>query len=200
MGVLLSSDVAHAVDEVEFVSGAKARGTLKSIDEDKRTISFEVRIGKRKYTRTYPFDRVRAITVDGKRREISGGSGASSGAKKSGTSAGGTKSRSEVTALIERVGKTPPDWFDATPLEYPQTLDLSWPLKPPTKGWNPQKNMGQYIWDVVNPNPRRWRSAVRLMHHEMSLHQNNRTLLRRDILTLAGMYFRLFQDYPRAAF
>ena len=99
----------------------------------------------------------------------------------------------KVSRLIELAGETPPDWFESTPLEYPRTLDLSWPLKPPGKGWNNQKNMGQYIWDIINPNPNRWRSGIRLVHHMMSLHKNDRALLKRDMETLGGMYFRLLQ-------
>ena len=102
--------------------------------------------------------------------------------------------------MIERIGSSKPDWFESTPLEYPRTLDLSWPLKPPQEGWDNQRNVGQYIWDVINPNPRRWRSGVRLMYHLMSLHERDKRLLERDTYSLASMYFRFFQDYPRAAY
>ena len=85
-------------------------------------------------------------------------------------------------------------------MDYPQTLDLDWPLQPPDKGWNNQRNVGQYKWDVINPNPGRWQSGVRLMHHVMTLHKDQPALLQRDIKALAEMYFELFQDYPRAAF
>jgi uncharacterized protein with FMN-binding domain len=60
--------------------------------------------------------------------------------------------------------------------------------------------MGQYIWDVINPNPDRWRGGVRLMHHLLTVHQDNPTLRTRVMRSLAGMYFRFFQDYARAAF
>ena len=66
--------------------------------------------------------------------------------------AGSSQSRAEVIALIDRVGRTPPDWFEATSLEYPKTLDLAWP-EPSSGPWNAQKNVRQYIWDVINPNP-----------------------------------------------
>ena len=111
-----------------------------------------------------------------------------------------TRSDAEVVRLIEEAGKMPPDWFAATPLDYPQSLDLSWPLKPPGKGWNNQVNVGQYMWDIINPNPNRWKSGIRLVHHTLSLHENDRTLLQRDMQTLGGMYFRLLQDFPRAAY
>jgi hypothetical protein len=65
-------------------------------------------------------------------------------------------SRASLDALIDCEGKTPPKWFKDTPLNYPKSLDLSWPMKPP-QGWDNQKNVGQFVWDVVNPNPSRFR-------------------------------------------
>ena len=56
----------------------------------------------------------------------------------------------EVGALIEKVGGTEPAWWNSTPLTYPETLDLDWPLKAPG-GWDNRVNVGQYIWDVINP-------------------------------------------------
>jgi len=79
-------------------------------------------------------------------------------------------------------------------------LDLSWPLKPADEGWDNQKNVGQYIWDIVNPNPSHWRSGVKLVHHLTSIHKDQASVLRRDMQTLGTMYFELFQDYGRSAF
>jgi uncharacterized protein with FMN-binding domain len=110
---------------------------------------------------------------------------------------GGT--RAQLDALIDREGKTPPDWFKTTPLNYPQTLDLTWPMKP-EGGWNNQKNVGQFVWDVINPNPGRWREGVRLMHHLLTLHQDDSEKRERNMLTLAHMYHNLLEDYARSAF
>lgn len=107
--------------------------------------------------------------------------------------------RKELDALIDKVGKTQPEWFRTTPLNYPKTLDLSWPMKPPG-GWDNQKNVGQYVWDVVNPNPGRWREGTRLMHHLLTLHQNDPEKRERAMLTLCHMYHDLLEDYARAAF
>ena len=79
-------------------------------------------------------------------------------------------------------------------------MELDWPLKPADEGWNNQKNVGQYKWDIINPNPGRWRSGLRLIHEVMSRHQDQPDLLRRDMQVLGEMYFELFQDYARAAF
>jgi uncharacterized protein with FMN-binding domain len=110
-----------------------------------------------------------------------------------------TGRRAQLDALIEREGKTPPPWFKTTPLNYPQSLDLTWPMQP-QGGWNNQKNVGQYVWDIVNPNPGRWREGVRLMHHLLMQHQNDPDKRERAMLTLASMYHNLLEDYARAAF
>ena len=105
----------------------------------------------------------------------------------------------DLKSVITEAGRTPPEWYDATPLDYPQTLDLSWPQKPPG-GWNNQKNVGQYIWDVINPNPGRWRSGVRFMHHMLSVHKDDPTMRQCVMNELGRMYCELLQDYARAAF
>src|SRR5262245_9104490 len=92
-------------------------------------------------------------------------------AKAAKTSTGGG-TRVELDAMIDRLGKTPPDWFKSTPLNYPPSLDLDWPMQP-QGGWNNQKNVGQYLWDIVNPNPGRWKEGTKLVHHLLTLHAND---------------------------
>lgn len=116
------------------------------------------------------------------------------------TSAQAEGTRAELDALIEREGKTPPAWFKETPLNYPKTLDLAWPEGPPAGGWNNQKNVGQYMWDVINPNPNRWREGVRLMHHLLNMHKDDPEKRERIMLTLCHIYHDLLEDYARAAF
>src|SRR5262249_9798379 len=88
------------------------------------------------------------------------------------------------------VGRTPPEWFAATRLEYPRTLDLAWP-EPAPGPWNNQKNVGQYIWDVINPNPARWKSGVRLLHHLLVLHKDDPEARTRVMTALGRLYFQL---------
>ncbi len=108
-------------------------------------------------------------------------------------------SRAELDALIDRVGKTPPEWFKTTTLNYPKSLDLTWPENP-EGGWNNQRNVGQFVWDVINPNPNRWKEGVRLMHHLLTMHKDDPEKRERIMLTLARMYHNLLEDYARAAF
>lgn len=186
-----------AEDLVEFLNGAKATGSMKEIRKEKKEFDFEVRLGARTLVRTYTFDKVHAVTMQGKRYVLTPKIETPAA---SDTSTSPTRTRAQVLDLINAVGPTPPDWFDSTPLDYPKTLELDWPLHPSEKGWNNQANVGQYKWDVINPNPGRWRSGVRLIHHIMTLHKDQPALLQRDIKVLGEMYFELFQDYPRAAF
>lgn len=116
---------------------------------------------------------------------------------KSTAKGGGT--RAELDAMIDGLGKTPPDWFKSTPLNYPKSLDLDWPMRP-EGGWNNQKNVGQYLWDIVNPNPGRWKEGTKLVHHLLTLHQNDADKREREMLTLARMYHNLLEDYGRSAF
>ena len=110
-----------------------------------------------------------------------------------------TRSRAEIESLIEKVGKTPPDWWDSVPLSYPPTLDLDWPMRADGP-WDARKNVGQYIWDVINPNPGRWKEGIKLVNHLMIRHKNDEAKLVRSMETLGRMYHDLMEDWARAVF
>ncbi len=110
-----------------------------------------------------------------------------------------SRTRAEVENLIERVGKTQPEWWDSVKLDYPPTLDLDWPLQP-VGDWDAGKNVGQYIWDVINPNPGRWREGIKLVHHLMIRNKDDRAKLARSMDTLGRMYHDLMGDWARAVF
>ncbi|MDB5389682.1 MAG: hypothetical protein JWM11_5328, partial [Planctomycetaceae bacterium] len=113
-------------------------------------------------------------------------------------SAAPSRTKDEIDALITKVGKAPPPWFDSTPLEYPKTLKLDWPKEP--GGWNNQVNVGQYVWDVINPNPSKWKEGVRLMHHVLKVNSKNQEVAKRACGTLGHLYGDCLEDYARAAF
>lgn len=184
---------AVAEDGVEFLNGTKASGKILGIRKADKEFDFQTVVGGKQFTRTYPYAKVHAVTLGGKRFELTPlpAVDRSDGPV--------TRTSSQVLKLIEQQGNEPPDWFEPTPMVYPPTLDLSWPIKPGGK-WDNRKNVGQYIWDVINPNDSRWKSGIKLVHHCMSLHRDDPTLLQRDMNKLATMYFTLTQDYARAAF
>ena len=188
---LLMACGAAAQDTIEFLSGAKTNGKVVKIKAKERKVVFESTIATRTVTRTYAYAKIHAVTYKGKRYVLT--------EKNENTKTKTVRSAKQVNELISQIGPTPPDWYDSTPLDYPDTLDLEWP-HPAPKQWNNQKNVGQYVWDKINPNDNKWRSGVKLMHHLLSLHKDDANTSRRVMLSLASMYFRFFQDYPRAAF
>lgn len=183
---------------VEFLSGAKLE--CKVLKKDDATVTVETMSGGEKQTRTFKLSLIHAVTINDKRHVINEKPPkASPGQAAKSTSGGDRRSKAEVEALIDQQGREPPEWFEATPLVYPPSLDLTWP-EPVPGGWDNQRNMGQYIWDVINPNPGKWREAIRLMHHLLQMHKDDVAKRKRVMMTLGGMYHNLHQDYARAAF
>jgi uncharacterized protein with FMN-binding domain len=193
---LLTLGVTIAIlraDTIELMNGAKVEGTVIENNADAKTVTVEFLLGGQKATRTVPHATVHAITVAGARTVLTPKAGQQGGTAKV------APTPAEIQQTIDRVGSTEPDWLDRTRLNYPDTLDLSWPADPP-KPWNPQKNMGQYIWDVINPNTGRWEEGVKLMYLLLEKNKGDNDVRERIVLSLASMYFRFFQDYPRAAY
>lgn len=111
---------------------------------------------------------------------------------------GVTRTKAEADKLIDDAGKTPPDWWDATELKYPPTLDLTWKNNP--GGWQPQKNIGAYLWDIIDPNPSRWREGVKLVQHTLTVNKGDADAQKKAMGSLAKFYTELLEDYPRGAF
>lgn len=189
---------------IEFLSGLKTQGTITAIADGK--LSVVTIIGGRTLTRQYPLDRIGAVTVGGRRYVVNAADGKTDSRSEgesrppSGTADGNPpRSRAEIEKEIDEIGRAAPDWYESTPLEYPRSLDLAWPEKPPGN-WNAQRNVGQYVWDIINPNPGKWKSGIRFMHFMLETNAANPSIQMRAMETLGRMYFDFFQDYPRAAF
>ncbi len=106
--------------------------------------------------------------------------------------------RSELQAVILKAGQTPPDWWDSVQLDYPTTLDLAGTNR--AEGWAPQRNLGTYMWSVVNPNPSRWNAGVKLLHQVLTVRKDDPPRLREAVELLAKSYQVLLRDWARAAF
>jgi uncharacterized protein with FMN-binding domain len=199
--IAVMAGIAVGEDVIEFLTGAKVVGEVTSIDKEKKLVTFSAKIGQRNFDREYPYSKIHAVTYKGKRFVLNAkdGSTATGGTGGSGGTSAKPRSKAEIIELVKQAGSTPPDWYDSTPVEHPKSLDLSWP-EPAPGPWDNQKNMGQYIWDIINPNPGRWRSGVRLIHHLMAMHKDDATLRQRAMQALGEKYFIFFQDYARAAF
>ena len=210
--VAVAPATACAADVVEFLSGATVRGTMKQIRKDKREFDFEATNGTQTSVRTYSYSEVHAVTINGKRYVLNEHPDPTVRPRPSESTNDGSgvappgqpverieRTREEVQALIDKIGRTPPDWFDATPLNYPQTLDLSWP-DPGKDEWNNQKFVGQYVWQIINPNPGKWREGIKLLHHIVAVNKDNPTALKKALNQLGTLYCSLLEDWPRAAF
>jgi uncharacterized protein with FMN-binding domain len=205
---LLCLAASVLADQIEFRTGAKLEGRI--IARDNKQVKIETTVGGRTYTRTVPLDRLTAIVV-GDKREVLGAAAGDASAKDSTSAArsrqgaasdatrGSQRSKVQIEELIQREGATLPDWWDSTPLEYPQTLDLSF-QEPAPGGWDNQKNVGQYLWDVINPNPGKWRSGLRFLAHLLEVNKGDRDVEVRVMNYLGGIYCRMLQDYARAAY
>jgi len=112
---------------------------------------------------------------------------------------GQQRSREQVLALIEQASKTKPDWWDSVPLTYPKTLDLSYPA-PGKRKWDPKKNVGQFMWGVINENANRFHDGTKFMHYVHSLNKDNPDVTSRTMRQLGHCYHDLLQDWARAAY
>lgn len=182
---------AIADDVAVLTTGSRVTG--KVLTYDATSVSIEAKVGSRTVTRRYPATQIKSLTIDGVEIDLT-----KIPADDASSSGRVNRPRKEILAEIDRVGSTLPDWFDSTPLDYPKTLDMTWPEKP-VGPWDSSKNVGQYIWDRINPNPGKWREGIRLMHHVMST-THDKALQQRVMLTLGGMYHNLHQDYARSAY
>jgi uncharacterized protein with FMN-binding domain len=108
-----------------------------------------------------------------------------------------TRTEAEVDKLIDEAGKTQPDWWDSTPLNIPSTLRLDWTT---VKGWNNRVNLGAYFWDIIDPNPGKWKEGVKLAMHTYTLNKGNAVAQTKAVHTLSHIYGEMLQDYARAAF
>ena len=123
------SGLLRAEDTVELTTGATARGKVRSYAGS--TVVIEVKIGNRTIQRRYPKSRVKVLTINGRRIDMNSKTPARTATAGQGRT---ERSREEVLAEIDRLGKTPPDWYESTPLNYPKSLDLAWPMPAPRAG------------------------------------------------------------------
>lgn len=205
--LFLAGATAWADDEVELLSGTRLTG--KIFERTEQSIKIQVTVDNRPLIRTFPASRVRAVTQNGQRQVLTligadsakpiPGGGPTVSSALTASSEMVQRTPEAIDALLEQMGRTPPDWFDATPLEYPETLDLAWPEPTPIV-WNYTRNVDHYIWDIINSNPNRYRNGVRFMHHLLVVNQKNEATRARIMNELGRMYFEFFRDYARAGF
>lgn len=211
LAILVLALATAAADQVELANGQRFTGRV--LEETADAIRFEVQIAEGSYQRSFAVRDVRAVTVGAQRRVLASSPApavpaaapaAPAAAPVGPTVAAGvrarqsTRTREQIDALIDEAGRTPPDWWDSVPLSYPQTLDLTW--SPPGPQWDASRNLGQYVWSVINENPGRWREGAKLLHHTLTVNRTDPDKLRQSMEALARIYHNLLQDYARSAF
>jgi uncharacterized protein with FMN-binding domain len=104
-----------------------------------------------------------------------------------------------IAKLVEDSAAGKPDWWDAVPLAYPKTLDLSCPSG---QGWKPTVVPGAWMWDMMNPNPARWKEATKFWHFCLANAKQNKLDVAEKcaIQALGHCYGDLLQDWPRALY
>jgi len=107
--------------------------------------------------------------------------------------------KAEADVLIQKVGATPPDWWNATQLNFPKTLDLTMG-PPPNKNWDPSRNVGQFFWSSINENPSRWKEGVKFASHLMTVNKTDQQKVNQALGQMAHLYADCLEDYARAAF
>lgn len=221
MAVVLFAAVAQA-DTIELVSGSKYAGRLVSRDD--QSVVFEV-IGASggRSTLSFPASTVREVVVDGKVPQPAPAApkppetakpadapkpaqpkpdptdtAQPSPSPAAQPAAPAEPTAAEIDAIINKAGRSNPDWWDKVSLNYPKTLDLTWTQHP--GGWQPNKNLGAYVWGVIQPNPGKWREGIRLMHHVLTVNKDDPARLKQTQEALGRMYLKFEKDYARAAF
>lgn len=122
------------------------------------------------------------------------------------------KTKAEVDEVIKAAGSEKPGWWESAELDYPETLDLEWPVRQAgfgggRRGFGGQPggqaapvNVDDYLSQVVYTDPSKYKAGIKLVDHLMTLHQEDSTKLQRSLDTLGNMYYQLMGDYARAAF
>lgn len=190
LAFLIVAAIASA-DTIELANGNKVEGKVLENNAEAKTLTVEFSLAGTLTKRTVPYSTVKAITVNGTRTDLNAPAAAV---------AATTRTPAEVQAFIDKTGSTEPDWLKSTKLNYPKSLDLSWAAQPPGK-WDNQKYVGQFLWDIINPNTSRWQEGIKFVLHVLEVNEkkNNAEIIERATKEIANMHFRFFQDYARAA-
>ncbi len=110
------------------------------------------------------------------------------------------KTRAEADKIIDEAGKNQPDWWDDTQLTYPPTLDLTWGPSPDKK-WAPQKVMGAYYWDIIDPNPAKWKEGIKLASYCLTnTLKTNPAGQQQAMGKMATIYTEMLGDFARGAY
>ncbi len=194
--VLVTVVTPASTDVVELTGGVSIEGDI--IEQTDALVRVMVKGSGKEVA--WPTGQVVAVTVDGERREVAASAPAPVPPGAPPDAPPGTPELTplEADALIQEQGRKQPDWWGSVQVIYPATMDLDW--NEPSKPRNNQKSVDPFIWDIINPNPRRWREGVKFVHQLLVRNQRDPVATQKAMGMLSRMYHSLLQDYPRAAF
>jgi uncharacterized protein with FMN-binding domain len=183
-------------DELELLNGNKLSGEI--IEKTEEEMVFRAVMESATAEMRVPLAGIHAVTDDGERTVLNPYPEGEAPVRPSHPN--DTRTPLEVKTLIAQIGEEKPEWWDSTPLNYPDTLDLSW--RQVRKGWAPQYNLGAYMYTNIVEHPERWKEGIRLLHHALEVNRknNDRRALDTTLKNLADRYRNLLQDYARSAY
>lgn len=171
-------------DTIKMKNGLILNGNVTKRNDE--TVTIELKSGERALIRKIPRTQIESIEQSEPTQEAEVGNALQ-------------RTEAAIRQLIQESGAAMPDWFDATPLEYPDTLDLTWP-DTDTPIWNYQRHIDHYLWDIIDTNASRYRQGVKLMAHLLDRSDLPAVAHSKAREELGRMFFEYFQDYARAAF
>ena len=171
-------------DVIKLKNGLILNGSVTKRNDE--TVTIELKSGERTLVRKIPRTQIETIEQSNSTQET----GASNALQ---------RTEEAIRQLISENGNTMPEWFEATPLEYPDTLDLTWP-DTDTPIWNYQRHIDHYLWDIIDTNASRYRQGVKLMAYLLSRSDLPEIAHSKAREEMGRMFFEFFQDYARAAY
>ena len=84
----------------------------------------------------------------------------------------------DVKKMIAKVGKEKPDWWEATNLNYPKSLNFQTIDKSVGK-WNNSVNVNQWIWDKIHPNEKKWNEGIKTIHLIRSKFKDDKNIVKK---------------------
>lgn len=103
-----------------------------------------------------------------------------------------------INAIIEKDGREAPPWWNSVTLNFPATLDLSWPNQRPTR-MSPETNVAHYFIRIINPHHERHKEGCKLMHHILAVNKDP-SIQAKAMAMLGRIYGIYLHDYARGAF
>lgn len=173
-------------DTIKLKNGLILNG--KVTEKTKESVTVEIKSGDRTLIRKFPAGQIESIEQSEKVQALEKGSGKLF-----------QRTEDAVRQLIQEKGRRMPDWFAATLLQFPDTLDLTWP-DTDTPIWNYQRHIDHYLWDIIDTNASRYRQGVKFMAHILDQQDLPETAHAKARDELGRMFFEFFQDYARAAY